>query len=35
LEDTNNFPSGARAMPKPGAPSLKSFKKAARSGAPK
>ena len=35
FEDTDNFPNGARVMPKHGAPSLKSFKKAARSGAPK
>ena len=35
LQDTDNFPNGARTFPKPGAPSIKSFKKAARSGAPK
>ena len=34
LQDRRNFPQGARPMPKPGAPELKDFKKAARDGAP-
>ena len=35
LQDSDNIPNGARAMPKAGAPSIKAFKTAARLGAPK